>query len=536
MAAVDELERMLATHPQAWVGAIGPDSLYVPMPASVPVGREHRHLGGRWALDLVAAGDRAPVSEVWRSLLSAGGGHGAITVRLVTGVSAELHLFKTEDVLGADVLVVLTDAGVDLSTAPAVHDLVLSSRFTQVLRDQVGRPVEVDAAAPELLGWSEEELLSRTPPLDRVHPDDRDHVLESWMATLAEPATGHRTRARLLRKDGTYRWFEITNFNRLDDPDKPCVVSEFLDVSEEMAAHEAVRAREQLLHRLAEALPLGVLQVDADGRVVYRNDYLTSLVGGAGAVTVVEQFALVVDEDLAVLAQAFDAAIADGVDGDVVVRIVPERQTTERIIRVITKSLHADGGQHGVIACISDVTETELMGRELERRATFDALTSCLNRASILARLDDALAPGSGGTAVIFLDLDGFKEINDRLGHAVGDDVLRAVAQALASSTRQDDAVGRLGGDEFLVVCTDIAGQAEAMDLAERVSAAIRAHPGVPGTDLPVRASIGVAWAGRGSVTADELVERADAAMYESKRVGAGRPHLWSAGPQAATG
>ena len=519
------LVSVLRDHPDAWVGAIDRDGLYVPMPASVPVDG-HRRLEGRWILDHIAVGHRAPLSAAWRRALESG--HAVQDVRLASGEAATFHVYMLQPTLGADIVVVTADDGavIDLGTSPEVP--YVTARFTRVLRDRSGRTIEIDDAAPEVLGWSVPMLLNRTPPLERVHPDDQHHVIEGWMVALTAPGTSSRTRLRLLRSDGSYRWFEMTNFNQLDDPDRPGVVTELLDISEEMAAHEAVRAREQLLHRLAETLPLGVLQLDPDGAIVYKNDYLAAIIGEERAQTMAEQFVGTVDEDRPLLERAFATALVDGDDDDVVVRMTPGGSPTECLIRVITKSLRAENGDvSGVIACISDVTETERMGRELERRATFDALTGCLNRATVLTRLDAGLNGDGGGCAAIFVDLDGFKSVNDRCGHAVGDEVLRAAADVLDRATRDGDAVGRLGGDEFLVVAVELDSAAEAMELATRIAEAMHAHPTVTGSHVPLRASIGVAWSASGAVSAHDLVERADAAMYTSKREAAGAPHLW---------
>jgi diguanylate cyclase (GGDEF)-like protein/PAS domain S-box-containing protein len=352
-------------------------------------------------------------------------------------------------------------------------------------------------------------------------------MIETWLSTLETPHEKQRTRARLLRHGTTWTWFEITNVNHLDDPERPHIVTEMLDISDEMAMHEAIAAREQLLHRLAEALPLGVLQLDADGNVVYKNDALSSIIGAAHATTMDEQFAAVTNEDRPLLQKAFDVALEDASDDDVVVRVEGRRAAGDRLVRVITKALTTTGGEvSGVIACISDVTEATLIGRELERRATYDALTSCLNRAAILSRLESALAAGpGGGAAAVFIDLDGFKSVNDTFGHAVGAEVLATAARVLDATTRSTDVVGRIGGDEFLVVCQDVRDPAMALQLANRIATALRATR-VERADVALRGSVGVAWAERGSTDAEQLVRRADEAMYESKREGQGAPHL----------
>ena len=94
--------------------------------------------------------------------------------------------------------------------------------------------------------------------IEFIHPDDHALAIDNWMEMLALPGPGRRVRLRHRRKDGSWVWFEVTNHNLLDDPDHGCVVCEIVDISEEMAAHEELRAREQLLDRLAEAIPLGL--------------------------------------------------------------------------------------------------------------------------------------------------------------------------------------------------------------------------------------------------------------------------------------
>ena len=518
-----QLAALLVANPSAHVGAVDERARYVAVPAVVPI-EGHPLLRGRWALDHVAPQARGLLAEAWRVRRE----RGVVSTRvtLVTGGEATFHVFSLTDDLGVDVIVAVPHDG-DLTAAIDAQAAIAPSRFCRTIRDEAGRTLEIDAAAPEVLGISAEELLAGRPPLERVHPDDHAVMIETWLATLANPHEGQRTRARLLRNNTTWTWFEVTNFNKLDDPERPHIVTEMLDISEEMAAHEAVAAREQLLHRLAEALPLGVLQLDAERSVVYKNDALSAILGAGDATTMDEQFAAVTSEDAPLLRKAFAVALEEGADDDVVVRVEGRRAAGDRLVRVITKALTTTSGEvSGVIACISDVTEATLVGRELERRATYDALTSCLNRAAILARLDGALAPGpGGGAAAVFIDLDDFKSVNDTFGHAVGDEVLATAARVLSTTTRSTDEVGRIGGDEFLVVCQDVADPAMALQLAERIAAELHAAR-VEGAGLSLRGSVGVAWAERGSTDAEQLVRRADEAMYVSKREGRGKPHL----------
>jgi diguanylate cyclase (GGDEF)-like protein len=182
-----------------------------------------------------------------------------------------------------------------------------------------------------------------------------------------------------------------------------------------------------------------------------------------------------------------------------------------------------DGTVRGAIACVTDVTEAVEMREELERRVTFDELTHCYNRAAILERLDSILGHASrlSGIAVLFLDLDCFKATNDRFGHAAGDELLRCIGDRLLQSMRGSDLVGRLGGDEFLIVCRDVATPEAALEVAQRIVAAV-AQPTTVGThSITPSSSVGIAWTDA-PLNTDAFVAQADAAMYRSKRLATG--------------
>ncbi|MBI1351465.1 MAG: PAS domain S-box protein [Actinomycetales bacterium] len=159
---------------------------------------------------------------------------------------------------------------------------------------------------------------------------------------------------------------------------------------------------------------------------------------------------------------------------------------------------------------------------ELERMAHHDHLTGLVNRHAVfeqLGRVIDGQSRSGTEMGVMFFDLDGFKEVNDDAGHAVGDLVLRTVAERVLQVVRGDDVVARIGGDEFLVVLKGLRGVEDALSVAHKVRKAVRQPIGIPGGFVRVSASIGVAMAEPGQ-SVDDLVAEADRAMYEAKRQG----------------
>ena len=165
---------------------------------------------------------------------------------------------------------------------------------------------------------------------------------------------------------------------------------------------------------------------------------------------------------------------------------------------------------------------------QLERLARYDPLTGLANRTLLTERISRALEVSRSrdhSIAIIFIDLDGFKAINDRLGHRVGDMVLKTVSDRMRVAVRDTDIVGRFGGDEFVIVCEDADAEV-ARAIADRLAAAVREPIPTLAAEFRVTASVGVALHGSGSdrfETAESLVLRADATMYESKRSGSDR-------------
>jgi diguanylate cyclase (GGDEF)-like protein len=178
-----------------------------------------------------------------------------------------------------------------------------------------------------------------------------------------------------------------------------------------------------------------------------------------------------------------------------------------------------------------------LSQRESDEAAATDTLTGLPNRGrlnQVLARALDRAARSGQRSAVLLIDLNGFKQINDTLGHQVGDGLLTAVADAMRRCVRGGDLIGRLGGDEFAVVLPVIGGDHDAMAVAERITDALAEPVVVGGEPLQASASIGAAVCEPGELTPDALLHRADVAMYVAKRGKRHRPELWTPGVQDA--
>ena len=194
------------------------------------------------------------------------------------------------------------------------------------------------------------------------------------------------------------------------------------------------------------------------------------------------------------------------------------------LIRFELRSLGADPTLDGIVATGQDISDLHRAREELRHLVEHDSLTGAANRSLLESTVQDLLND-SAPFALLFLDLDGFKVVNDRFGHGFGDDVLRTVACRLTSSVRSGDLVARTGGDEFVVVVRGIEHREAATRFVRRLEEVVSEPFLVDSVEVSVRASIGVALS-RSDSTFDALVDLADVSMYSRKneRLGATTP------------
>jgi diguanylate cyclase (GGDEF)-like protein len=291
---------------------------------------------------------------------------------------------------------------------------------------------------------------------------------------------------------------------------------------------EALRGYSVMLRGVLDAMPFGVAVLDARGTLTIWNEELASMLpaplsrGG--------------QHDLATLTREVRRIVADPDDfearmhnalGQPASGVEFERGTGEfevtlrdgGALAISTGTLSP--GDRSVVICFRDATGELRARRELEHRAMHDTLTGLPNRELLMDRLSVALARlGRQGSAVgvLFIDLDGFKEVNDAYGHTVGDELLINVAGRLRREVRDGDTVARYGGDEFVVLCEDLVRIEAAKPLAQRLADAVAQPVSIGERLLVVQASIGVVVEQNPGTSADALVKRADAEMYRVKQ------------------
>jgi diguanylate cyclase (GGDEF)-like protein/PAS domain S-box-containing protein len=298
-----------------------------------------------------------------------------------------------------------------------------------------------------------------------------------------------------------------------------------------------------------ETMRDGAATVSSSGLILYANRRLAELLGCAREMVVGCRMAQFVAGTTPIAWDQLSGPDGHGLtievelvrpDGTVVPVLAgasPLEVDGDRMACLTFTDLSAQKAQDQEIARLGQAQAERLLDLQhvqaaLTRQATHDALTGLPNRALVVDRIEQALAHSARTStcdAVLYVDLDRFKQINDTQGHAVGDTVLRRVADQLVAALRPQDTVARVGGDEFVILAPELATYADAVDIGNRIVAELNDRTGRRMGDERAEASIGIAVSTNGRGTAEELLNEADTAMYRAKSLGGGRAGIYDA-------
>jgi diguanylate cyclase (GGDEF)-like protein/PAS domain S-box-containing protein len=389
--------------------------------------------------------------------------------------------------------------------------------------DAAGRVLVVNARWCEISGASDEEALG-TGWTHAVHPDDRGPVLETWAAAVAEQREIVRG-FRFLRADGTTRTVVVHAIPlRDDDGTLTGFLGTITDITPLESARAALRAREAQAARIVETSPVGIGVCRVDGTFLSTNPALCTLLGRREEELLSLRYQDVSATDEWEREQPMLAELLAGQREDVsVAKRVLRPDGSERQATLVVTRLDGADGTPVFVGQLSDVTEQRALEAALATRANRDPLTGLMNRHAFLEQFGKALARTERTcerVAILFLDLDHFKDVNDTLGHHVGDELLCQVAERLHASVRGGDTIGRLGGDEFVVLCEPVHEPVDAHTVAERITANMRLPFVIGSSTVHVTVSVGVRVAERGDTDPSRLLRDADAAAYHAKHAG----------------
>ena len=396
-----------------------------------------------------------------------------------------------------------------------------------------GRWHFVSPQVEAMFGYAVEEWIADPELWARsVHPDDRDSVYAAD-AAAADPTMPRRFEYRMVRRDGQVIWV-LDDTTATAGPDgRPLLQGLLIDITTAKLAEEALVASEEQQRMIIETASYAFVAIDGDGIVLDWNRQAEQTFGWARSEALGAELAKLIVPPAQREAHREGlrhyAATGEG-------RILSRRMELEAV--------HQDGHQFPVEltiwaaeggdtprfnALIDDISARKELEGQLRHQALHDSLTGLANRALFIDRVQHALDRGRGiresSLAVLFLDLDDFKTVNDSLGHSAGDEMLVAVGQRLGHTLRPADTVARLGGDEFAILLEN-AGTEAPQAVAGRMLDAFEQPFAIQDKEVQMHASIGITFDTPTS-TPEELLRNADLAMYVAKQRGKGRYELF---------
>jgi diguanylate cyclase (GGDEF)-like protein/PAS domain S-box-containing protein len=395
-----------------------------------------------------------------------------------------------------------------------------------VVVDPTGAVIYANPVALETFGISLEEGLG-TSAFKYLHPDDVERVVLRFIELLATPGAVLRDTARTLAENGEVRELEIVSTNSVDNSAVGGIIINGHDVTEHRRYVEQLRQHEERFRLAFEGNMAPMIFTDLEDRVIAANDAFCQMVGFSEEELLgKDSEPFTYPEDVGITEESYKRMARGETEQSKYVKRYLRKDG--RVIYVeVSRSPARDAEGKTLYFVISerDITEERDLTAQLSHQALHDPLTGLPNRALFYDRLEQAhariLRQGGHG-AVLLLDLDDFKGVNDTFGHLAGDQMLRSVAGRLEQVTRSTDTLCRFGGDEFLYLAEGLRTPREAEQVAARLIDTLSAPFMIAGTYVEQHASIGVViWDATRADNA-EFVQEADVALYEAKREGKG--------------
>jgi len=402
---------------------------------------------------------------------------------------------------------------VALSESERRHRLLFERNLAGVYRNTVdGRILECNEAMAQMLGYdSREEFLQLNARDVYFSSEER----EEFIARVRREGGIRGTEVCLRRKNGAPVWV-LESVHMLGEVIEGTIV----DITDRKLAETALRDSEARYRLMAENSTDLIARTTPDGIFLYASDALRSLLGFEPAEIVGTSIRTYVHpEDRPVL-----RTIVPDTKGHTFSYRARRKDGTFVWFESTSRAIPgADGNVSEIISVSRDISERRRAEEQIEYQAYHDALTGLPNRLLFRDRLTIALAHAKrqqSPLVVMFLDLDRFKFVNDTLGHSLGDDMLRVIAERIRSVLREGDTIARMGGDEFTVLLSDLNQADDAAKIARKLLEAVAVPVRVEGHELYVTTSIGIALHPGDGDTAELLLKNADSAMYRAKELG----------------
>lgn len=418
--------------------------------------------------------------------------------------------------------------------------------------DPDGRITVFNNGAERMLGWAESEMLGGTPmdfhDYGEVCSRAAELRIPVGFEVFVHNVTPEKAEVRewtYVRRDGSHVTVSLA-VSQIGNEDGSCggYIGVATDITAQKAAKEALAESEERFRLAFDTAPMGMFMFDLtpprNGRITRCNQAVADFLGRSTTdvldIAVTELFDDVCTSGSPALGRLLALAVGQKFAAETAFR----RADGAIVWGAISASVIAPGGSGPYGIClVEDITSRKRAEAELQHMALHDQLTGLANRSLFMEQVEQALQAAehadSGRVGLMFLDLDGFKTVNDAWGHAQGDKVLKAVGERILASIRPQDTAARVGGDEFAVLCPGVADVAELDAVGKRIQECLRRPFGLVDRASYDQLSIsaGAVIAQRGC-TAESLLQRADLMMYEAKRFGKDRVTIGDPSQEAA--
>ncbi len=404
--------------------------------------------------------------------------------------------------------------------------------------DPAGRITVFNYGAERLTGWTQQEMVGRTVEDFRYFPEISARADELGIPVSFEvfvrnvtPETAEVREWTYVRRDG--RRVDVSlAVSQMTDGNGDCVgyIGVATDITERKAAEQALADSEESFRLAFDTAPMGMVMFDimaeSAGRITRCNEAMAEFLGRPAAEVLGMTVTDLCAEQDGTGPIGLKHLLAPGIRQRLVAEVAFRRADGDTVWGSVSASVVTPDGPHPYGIClVKDITSRKGVEAELQYLASHDPLTGLANRALLMDRIEHALTEatrrGGGRVGLLFLDLDGFKEINDTWGHGRGDKVLEVVARRIERVIRPGDTAARLGGDEFAVLCPAVSDIGQLGCVAERLRTELHRPVRLADGQMYDRLSVSVGAAiSQPGCTADALLHQADSRMYDAKRSG----------------
>jgi diguanylate cyclase (GGDEF)-like protein/PAS domain S-box-containing protein len=408
--------------------------------------------------------------------------------------------------------------------------LVQNSSDVISVLDETGIITYVSPSVNRILGWEAKEIIGQN-GFDFIHPQDLERLLKIFAQAGQTPYQSVRFEYRFRSKDNSYVDLEGVGYNLLQENRVHGMVVNSRGISELKKTSRELAKSQQLLERITNQSPnLIFLENIQEGKIVYINDALQTITGYKKQFWMSQNYSiskLVDPQDQDVYAAFLERSLhlKDGETSKIELGLKTKNGQAKRVELQYSVFERDENDQAKLIlGTINDITLRKQMEEELLHKASFDSLTHLPNRSFFMSRLEESIQKSQKNPdyrfAVLFLDLDRFKIINDSLGHNNGDKLLVHISKRLVRCVQDQGMVARLGGDEFTILMENVKDLKEVRKVTENIEKLLKKPFNLHHNKVHITGSIGIAYSTGNYHTAIEILRDADTAMYKAKEKG----------------